>query len=188
MKKIGNRFKLFCIIFGLTGCTSYFNHNFNSNCEKEKSIEYISKKYLGKQISNFTNQISYFRFVKSLEYDDGLAWPVVHCYDSANNLCLTAESSWIDTTIISRIIITSSIFCSKIFENVKVGNNFGSIKTLIDEKKINLFPDGYLGVFIKSENYIVCILDISEHPELGEGIISLDSIPNELKILEIYLQ
>jgi hypothetical protein len=188
MKKIANKFQLIFIILGLTECTSNITHEFNANCEEGKSIEYISKRYLGEKISNFSNQFSFFKVVNGYEYDDGLAWPVVFCYDSAKNLCLKVESSWEDTTNIRRIIISSNIFCSKRFDNVKVGNTFGSIKSFIDEKKINFFPDGYLGVFIKSENYIVCILDISEHLELGEGISSLDSIPNELKIVEIYLQ
>jgi hypothetical protein len=113
-------------------------------------------------------------------------WDAMKYFDEENNIVLVAESSWKNRKYVSRITLCSEQIK---YKDLYVGQRFGKIKHLIDEK-IPIYPDGELFVSLKDNPEIAIQLNIagvSSNSSLHYGINSLSEIPDNLKVETIVI-
>ena len=115
-----------------------------------------------------------------------LTWYEVQ-YEDTGNTVFVAETNWINKNIVHRITLISD----EIKENelVYIGQEFGKIKFLMDEK-IPVASDGSLFLKMREKPEIFIQLDISNLPPdspIYYGVNELIEIPDSLKVETIVI-
>lgn len=144
------------------------------------------RQLLGQKLMSFNNvEFEEEGYVISNEYTESedIAWPSTTISNKNGEPIFSLETNWIDTTTISRINIYSPSICFKASESLspKVGSTFSEIKKFVDTNDLNSSPDGYLFLHLRQFGVVVQ-MNIEENDSLGNGISSINDIPDNLVI------
>lgn len=154
------------------------------SCEK-LSFEFIKENFLNKNIDSLPILDCLDIKDTIIENDEGVSWEGKIYLDSTNAAFL-AETNWVNRKRISRITILNSLIKEG---NLAVGKKLEDIRDMISNK-IPSAPDGYLFLEHYKDKDINIQMDISDYSydsPLYMGALSLDKMPNNLKIESIVI-
>lgn len=161
--------------------------------KKENNVCYFTINdlvpYLGKELISIDELNSdCITVVDSvLESDEGIQYDARLCYPkklyiSNKNIqpSIVFESSWIDQTKVSRIIVQDNYLLQ---DTVHVGQKIGNVREFLSDDK-PVMPDGYLYFKLKNDTTVFFEMDIDEMNYSPQKIdaMGLKDVPSKIKI------
>lgn len=153
------------------------------------SIEGLSNHIFRKTFPSIATDTALLRLYKikkvPMEGDDGAVWDSYDGYLGLEHV-FTIENNWESKTKTDRITFISTDIKTK--DGIYAGAPFKKIRHLVDTKKLNHGPDGYLLFFDAKNPCMSYHFDLPENHKLVNGIRSLEEVPDGLKIDAIIMQ
>lgn len=119
---------------------------------------------------------------------EGVSWKTKLLFKNIKSIKKIAifESNYFDSTIVSRIKIINK--SDELVDDLLIGHigmDFSDLKKMVNNKRLNEAPDGYLILYNSKYSNILYEFDLPKDSELGFGIFSVDEIPDTLKLKSI---
>lgn len=154
-----------------------------------RSIETLQSEVMSRQVEELQRMDLSFRgtilSVKDTVLEsEGVNWKGLNYYFK-DSLLFVAETSWENESLISRISVTSHLLKTR--DGLGVGEDFTSIKPHIRVESWKDFPDGYVAFKDSSDSRIVYVMNVEAHPELLEGALKIDKIPDMLQVKDVII-
>lgn len=114
--------------------------------------------------------------------DEDVSWKGLNYYYKSD-LFFTAETSWNNPNVITRVLVNSQLLKTK--DGLGVGENFESIRSHIIFNSWSEFPDGYVAFKDSSDMRITYVMNTEPYPQLRVEALTIEKLPPTLKVQNV---